>query len=323
MGAVKLAQLGGIISIKVIFMTLQQLKYIITIAETGSITMAASRLFIAQPSLSKSVAELEKEMGITIFNRSNRGVYLSEDGTKFLSYARQIVEQAEILESEYKSAPPPRRAFAVSSQHYAFVVNAFVELVREYGREKYEFTLRELKTAEIIDDVRNHRSDIGILFLCRFNREVLLHILQSEDMRFIPLFTALPHVFVSKHSPLASRKSVTLDDLRPFPRLTYDQGMKNSFYFAEELHITAESPKNIVVSDRATLFNLLIGLDGYTISSGVLSSDLNGSDIVSIPLESDETMEIGYITSLDHPMTEMTKRYLEHLEGYISSYYEK
>lgn len=301
-------------------MTLQQLKYIITIAECGSITTAAGRLFIAQPSLSKSVAELEKEMGITIFNRSNRGVYLSEDGTKFLSYARQIVEQAELLESEYKSAPPPRRAFAVSSQHYAFVVNAFVELVREYGRDKYEFTLRELKTAEIIEDVRTHRSDIGVLFLSNFNREVIRHILQNEEIRFETLFTAKPHVFVSRDNPLVGKEIVTLDDLKDFPRLTYDQGVKNSFYFAEELHITAESPKNIIVSDRATLFNLLIGLDGYTISSGILSSDLNGDNIVSIPLESKEIMEIGYITATDRQISEMTNRYLEHLKKYIANY---
>lgn len=301
-------------------MTLQQLKYLIEIAETGSITMAAQRLYIAQPSLSKSVAELEKEMGITIFNRSNRGVYLSEDGTKFLSYARQIVEQAELLENEYKAAPPPRRAFSVSAQHYAFVVNAFVELVREYGKDKYEFTLRELKTAEIIEDVRTHRSDIGILFMSNFNREVIRHILQSEEMQFVKLFTAEPHVFVSKQNPLVGRKTVTLDDLKEYPRLTYDQGIKNSFYFAEELHITAESPKNIIVSDRATLFNLLIGLDGYTISSGILSSDLNGDNIVAIPLESDERMEIGYITTTDRPMNTITQRYLEHLNGYIENY---
>ena len=301
-------------------MTLQQLKYIIVIAETGSITMAAERLFIAQPSLSKAVAELEKEMGISIFNRSNRGVYLSEEGTKFLSYARQIVEQAELLESEYKAAPPPNRAFAVSSQHYAFVVNAFVELVREYGRDKYEFSLRELKTAEIIEDVRTHRSDIGVLYLSKFNREVVRHILQSEDLKFESLFTAKPHVFVSRNNPLVGRKTVTLDELKAFPRLTYDQGVKNSFYFAEELHITAESPKNIVVSDRATLFNLLIGLDGYTISSGVLSSDLNGDNIVSIPLESDETMEIGYVTTTDRPMNSITLRYIEHLRQYIANY---
>ena len=308
------------ISMEVKYMTLQQLRYIIMIAETGSITMAAERLFIAQPSLSKSVSELEKEMGLTIFNRSNRGVYLSEEGTKFLSYARQIVEQAELLESEYKSAPPPNRAFAVSSQHYAFVVNAFVELVREYGKDKYEFTLRELKTAEIIEDIRTHRSDIGVLYLSRFNREVIQHILHGEDIKFETLFTAKPHVFVSRHNPLVGRKSVTLDDLKDFPRLTYDQGVKNSFYFAEELHITANSPKNIIVSDRATLFNLLIGLDGYTISSGILSTDLNGSDIVSIPLESDESMEIGYIITTDRPMNKLTKRYLEHLERYISNY---
>ncbi|MDD7517905.1 LysR family transcriptional regulator [Ruminococcus flavefaciens] len=301
-------------------MTLQQLKYIIVIAETGSITMAAERLFIAQPSLSKAVAELEKEMGISIFNRSNRGVYLSEEGTKFLSYARQIVEQAELLESEYKAAPPPNRAFAVSSQHYAFVVNAFVELVREYGRDKYEFSLRELKTAEIIEDVRTHRSDIGVLYLSKFNREVVRHILQSEDLKFESLFTAKPHVFVSRNNPLVGRKTVTLDELKAFPRLTYDQGVKNSFYFAEELHITAESPKNIVVSDRATLFNLLIGLDGYTISSGVLSSDLNGDNIVSIPLESDEAMEIGYVTTTDRPMNSITLRYIEHLRQYIANY---
>lgn len=301
-------------------MTLNQLKYVIEIAETGSVTAAAQRLFIAQPSLSKAVSELEKEMGITIFARTNRGVYLTEDGTKFLSYARQITEQTELLESEYKSAPPPRRVFSVSSQHYAFVVNAFVELVREYGRDKYEFTLRELKTAEIIEDVRTHRSDIGILYLSRFNREVIMHILQNEEIRYEKLFTAKPHVFVSRSNPLIGKKSVTLEDLKAYPRLTYDQGVKNSFYFAEELHITEYAPKSIIVSDRATLFNLLIGLDGYTISSGVLSSDLNGDNIVSIPLESDEQMDIGYIVSSDRPPDNMTERYLDHLKSYIANY---
>lgn len=199
-------------------------------------------------------------------------------------------------------------------------MNAFVELVREYGRDKYEFTLRELKTAEIIEDVRTHRSDIGVLFLSNFNREVIRHILQNEEIRFETLFTAKPHVFVSRDNPLVGKEIVTLDDLKDFPRLTYDQGVKNSFYFAEELHITAESPKNIVVSDRATLFNLLIGLDGYTISSGILSSDLNGDNIVSIPLESKEIMEIGYITATDRQISEMTNRYLEHLKNYIANY---
>ncbi len=301
-------------------MTIQQLKYVIAIAECGSISMAAERMFVAQPSVSKSVAELEKEMGITIFNRSNKGVYLSEDGTNFLSYARQVIEQTELLERQFKAAAPTRRVFAVSSQHYAFVVNAFVELVKEYGKDKYEFTLRELKTAEIIEDIRTRRSDIGILFMSRFNREVITHILANEDMEFVKLFTAKPHVFVSKKNPLAGKKKITLEDLKEYTRLTYDQGLKNSFYFSEELHITEESPKNIVVSDRATLFNLLIGLDGYTISSGVLSSDLNGENIVAIPLVSDEYMDIGYITLKDRPLNAITNRYIEHLASYIKDY---
>lgn len=301
-------------------MTLQQLKYIIAIAECSSITSAAQKLLVAQPSLSKSVSELEKEMGITIFCRNNRGVYLSDEGSKFLSYARQVVEQAELLEQQYKKKETIRRVFSISAQHYAFVVNAFVALVKEYGEIKYEFTLRESRTHDIIEDVRTSRSELGVLFLSVFNREVVLRILHNADLKFSSLFTAKPHVFVSRDNPLSHKKRVTLDDLKVFPRLTYEQGINNSFYYSEELHSTEESPKSIIVTDRATLFNLLIGLNGYTISSGILSSDLNGTDIVSIPLESDEIMEIGYISPTDRPLSAVSERYLEHLKKYIENY---
>lgn len=301
-------------------MTLQQLKYVIQIVQYGSITMAAQKLYITQPSLSKAVSELEQEMGITIFLRSNRGVILSEEGTKFLSYARQVVEQAELLEQTYKHNEPVKRVFAVSSQHYAFSVNAFVALVKEYGQEKYEFSLRELRTNDIIEDVYTQRSELGILFLSNFNHEIILRILKNKDLQFVKEFTAKPHVFVSRKNPLAVRKSVTRKDLLSYPRLTYDQGINNSFYFSEELHSTDESPKSIIVSDRATLFNLLIGLDGYTISSGILSSDLNGTDIISIPLESDERMEIGYIHTTDCPLSKLATRYMEHFRTYINNY---
>ena len=296
-------------------MTLQQLKYIIQIVQYGSITMAAQKLYVTQPSLSKAVSELEQEMGITIFSRSNRGVILSEEGTKFLSYARQVVEQAELLEQTYKYGEPVKRIFAVSSQHYAFVA-----LVKEYGKDKYEFSLRELRTNDIIEDVYTQRSELGIIFLSNFNREVLMRILKNKELQFVPEFTAKPHVFVSRKNPLADKKTVSREDLRLYPRLTYDQGINNSFYFSEELHSTDDSPKSIIVSDRATLFNLLIGLDGYTISSGILSIDLNGTDIVSIPLESDEIMEVGYIHISDRPLSPIARRYLEHFRTYISNY---
>ena len=301
-------------------MTLQQLRYAIAVADAGSITAAAARLFIAQPSLSKALSELEAEMGVTIFERSARGVRPTEDGTRFLSYARQVVEQADLLESQFVHGTPVRRVFAVSSQHYAFVVNAFVELVREIGRERYEFSLREGTTAGIIDDVRTQRSEVGVIYRSEFNREVITGAVRRADLRFEPLFVAAPHVFVSRTSPLAGRESVTLDDLAPFPRLSYDQGKQNSFYFSEELHPTQMVDNQIVVTDRATLFNLLIGLDGYTISSGILSADLNGEDIVSVPLESDERMEVGLLRLAGRPLSPVAARYVEHLREYVAGY---
>ncbi|MCU6763468.1 Cys regulon transcriptional activator [uncultured Roseburia sp.] len=297
-------------------MTLQQLKYVIQIVQSGSISGAAQKLFITQPSLSKAVTDLEKEMGITIFCRNNRGVYLSEEGTRFLAYARQVVEQAQLLEQKYKKGTPVRRVFAISAQHYAFVVNAFVELIKEYGKNKYEFSLRESKTFDIIEDVRTKRSELGILFLNDFNHDVMMRMFEKAELSFVPLFLARPHVFVSRKNPLAGKEKVAMADLQDYPRLTYEQGINNSFYFAEEPYSTEESPKSIVVTDRATLFNLLIGLNGYTICSGILSSDLNGTEIVSVPLAREEKMEIGYIHAAEMPLSETAKRYLEHLNKY-------
>lgn len=301
-------------------MTLQQLRYIIAIAETGSITSAADKLLVSQPSLSKVVNQIEEEMGITIFNRNNRGVYLSEEGLSFLSYSRQVVEQADLLENKYKNKEKQRRVFSITSHHYAFVVNAFVALVKEYGENKYEFSLRETLTNNIIEDVRTSRSEIGVLFLSDFNRKVILKMLEDADLKFTKLFAVKPHIFVSRKNPLAKEKIVKLSDLKNFPRLLYDQGIKNSFYFAEEPQPIIDSNKNIIVTDRATIFNLMIGLNGYTIASGVLSSDLNGIEIVAIPLQTDEIMEIGYIKNIDRPLSKICISYINHLKKYIKFY---
>lgn len=301
-------------------MTLQQLRYIIQVVHSGSIHNAAQELFITQPTLSKSIMELEKEMGITIFYRTNRGVSLTDDGIKFLSYAKQVVEQADLLEGQFKSENSIKRTFAVASQHYAFVVNAFIELVKELGKDEYEFSLKELRTYEIMEEIRTRRSEIGILYLSNFNSEILKRNLVTNDLKFEKLFTARPHVFFGKNHPLADRKSVSLEDLTDYPRFSYDQGINNSFYFAEELHSVEYARKSIVVTDRATLFNLLIGLDGYTISSGILSRELNGDNLVAIPLESDETMELVYLYSNDNPISPVGKKYIEILKNYVEKY---
>lgn len=301
-------------------MTLQQLKYVITISKSGSMHTAADELFITQPNLSKAIKDLETEMGITIFNRTNKGVLLTDDGTKFLSYARQVVEQANLLEDIYKNKESIKRIFAISSQHYGFVVNAFVKLVETLGKDIYEFSLRECKTYDVINDVKDGRSELGVIYFSRFNSEIMKKVISANGLSYEFLFEAKPHVLLSKNHPLASKESLTLDDLDAYPRLSYDQGLNNSFYYSEEPHALESVSKAIVVSDRATLFNILIGLNGYTISSGMISSSLDGNNIISIPLETYEVMDLVYIYDSDKPMKEITKQYLEILREYINGH---
>lgn len=298
-------------------MRIQQLKYIIKIVETGSMNEASKHLFVTQPSLSNAVRELEEEMNIKIFTRSTRGITLTSDGVEFLSYARQIVEQTELLEERYKYNREKKELFAVSAQHYAFVVESFASILRENDMRNYELILRETRTHEVIDDVRDFRSEIGVLYLNDFNRDVLTKLFLDNNLEFTPLFQAVPHVFISKHHPLANKTSVTLDEMAEFPYLSYEQGERNSFYFSEEILSTARHDKSIVVSDRATLFNLLIGLDGYTISTGILNSDLNGDDIFSVPLQVDEKIEIGYIRHKKGLLTELGQRFLKELKAKV------
>ncbi|GAX47247.1 LysR family transcriptional regulator [Lactococcus reticulitermitis] len=298
-------------------MRIQQLKYIIKIVETGSMNEASKHLFVTQPSLSNAVRELEEEMGIKIFTRSTRGITLTSDGAEFLSYARQIVEQTELLEERYKYKHEKKELFAVSAQHYAFVVESFASILRENDMRNYELILRETRTHEVIADVRDFRSEIGVLYLNDFNRDVLTKLFLDNNLEFTPLFQTVPHVFISKHHPLANQTSVTIDEMAAFPYLSYEQGERNSFYFSEEILSTARHDKSIVVSDRATLFNLLIGLDGYTISTGILNSDLNGDDIVSVPLQVDEQIEIGYICHKKGLLSELGQRFLKELKAKV------
>ncbi len=299
-------------------MTLTQLRYVAKVAECGSITEAARQLYISQPSLSSAVRELEAELGIVIFNRSARGISLTPDGSEFLSYARQILEQTELVEQRYAHARPSKRLFAISSQHYAFVVNAFVRLLESVEADEYEMTLRESRTYEIIEDVAGYRSELGVLYLSSFNEKVLRKLMRENHLSYTPLFDARPHVFVSTSHPLARAASVTLADLDAYPYLCYEQGTHNSLYFSEELLPFESHRKTIVLTDRATLFNLLRGVNGYTISSGVLNSDLNGDDIASVPLDTDETMQLGYLTNDRARLSPMATRYLEELRSLIA-----
>lgn len=300
-------------------MTLQQLRYVVTIAETGNITEAAKRLFISQPSLTKAVRELETEMHITIFKRTNKGVIISNEGDTFLSYARQVLEQANLLEEKFKSTDRQSPRFSVSCQHYSFAVNAFVDVIRQFDAKSYDFTLRETQTHEIIEDVSRLKSEIGILYTSAKNEEIILRLLKQNSLKFDELFVAKPHVFISSKHPLADREILELKDLEEYPYLSFEQGEYNSFYFSEEILSTLGRNKNIKVRDRATLFNLVIGLNGYTVSSGVISRRLNGESIIAKPLKVDEYMRIGTITRNDMPLSIYGQAYIEALERHINA----
>ncbi|WP_106766355.1 LysR family transcriptional regulator [Paenibacillus faecalis] len=299
-------------------MTLQQLKYVIEVANRGSMNEAARRLFISQPSLSNAIRDLEEEFQIEIFERTNKGISLSKEGTEFLGYARQVVEQAELLETRYGNKKPSPQHFSVSTQHYAFAVNAFVNLVRKYGQEEYELALRETKTYEIIQDVKTLRSEIGILYMNEFNEKVINKLLKDAGLQFNSLFTAKPHIFISIKNPLAKQSVVTIEQLENYPYLSFDQGEYNSFHFSEEILSTLSRKKSITVNDRATLFNLLIGLNGYTISTGVLSADLNGNEIIPVPLESKESINVGWISHKNISLSKLAISYVEALHEAIA-----
>lgn len=295
-------------------MRIQQLEYLIKVAETQSITRAAKELYISQPSLSNAMKELEKEMDVTLFRRGQKGVTLTSEGEEFLSYARQIIEQIGLMNRRYIEKEGPKPIFSIASQHYAFVVDAFVRLLKEIDQKDYQATLKELRTYEVIEDVSTIKSELGIIYLSNYNRQVVMGVLKEQNLSFTSLHIAQPHIFIHKEHPLATKSHIDLADLQPYPKLSYEQGHYNSFYYWEEVLADHLSRKSIIVSDRATLFNLVIGLNGYTISSGIINSDLNGDEIIAKKLVSTEKIEIGYITNNLHELSSIALNYIDLLK---------
>ena len=295
-------------------MTLQQLKYVDAVASCGSVSEAARRVFATQPTLTESIRSLEEELRIAIFTRSSRGVSVTREGEEFLASARQILDDAARIQSKYTGKAVRRPQFAVSCQHYAFAVEAFMEVVKANGADSYDFTLRETVTSEIIDDVARHRSEIGVLYLSRRNERAIMKILKKEELRFEELFVSRPHVFLGKRHPLAKKKGgISPKELDAYPFISFEQGVENALYFAEEVMPSIDRKKNIRVRDRATMTNLILGLDGYTIASGALSRELNGPDIVAVPLKMDDFIRVGLVLRDGIPLSDAGKAFVEEI----------
>ena len=294
-------------------MTLNQLQYVTVIADTRSMNEAARILYISQPSLSAAVKELEKELGIELFRRTNRGVIPTPQGEEFLGYARQVTEQSRLLQERFIEKKNSKKRFSVSMQHYTFAVKAFVELVRQFGMEEYEFAIHETRTVDVIEDVKNFRSEIGVLYVNDFNRKVLMKLFAESELEFTGMLECGIYVYLWKGHPLAGRKEIALEELQEYPCLAFEQGSHNSFYFAEEVLSTYQYKRLIKADDRATLLNLMVGLGGYTLCSGIICESLNGSDYCAVKLKSDEVMTIGYVKRKDMTLSQLGQKYLEEL----------
>ena len=296
-------------------MTLQQLKYALTIADCGSMNEAAKQLFISQPSLSETMKELETEIGLDIFLRSNRGIVITPEGEEFLGYARQVTEQFGLLQSKYIDKKVKEK-FSVSTQHYTFAVKAFVETVKQIGMEQYEFAVHETTTISVIENVKNFKSEIGVLYENDFNEKVLNKMFKENGLEFVELFSCDTFVYLWSGHPLAKQDVITMEELDEYPCLSFDQGKNNSLYLAEEMKSTYEYKRLIKANDRATLLNLMIGLNAYTLCSGIICEDLNGNDYKAVPLKETEKMRIGYIKRKGAKVSHIGELYIEELKKY-------
>lgn len=296
-------------------MTIQQMQQIVTIAESGSMNEASKKLFVSQPNLSAVVRDMEEELGINLFLRNNRGITITQEGEEFLGYARQVLQQYELLEHRY-IGKNVKKKFSVSMLHYSFAVKAFVEMVKQVGMDDYEFAVHETQTKQVIENVRDRRSELGILFLSDFNRQVLEKIFKENQLVFTELFVCDTFVYIWKKHPLADRDVICMEDLQEYPCLAFEQQQNNSFYFSEEMKSTYEYKKIIKADDRATMLNLMVGLNGYTLCSGVICEELNGSDYIAVPLKESEKMHIGYVQHKGASISPIGEIYLRELGKY-------
>lgn len=302
-------------------MTLQQMFYAITIAECGSMNKAAEKLYIAQSTLTSAIRELEREAGFPVFIRTSRGITPTSEGAEFLSDIRTLYQHYDLVRQKYDDEGDYKRKFGVSTQHYSFAVKAFVEMTKHYDMKQFDFAIRETRTRSVIEDVGMLKSEIGILYMNSANKKVLTKLLTERELLFHPLISCDAYVYLYRGHPLAAKSSLGFDELKPYPCLSFEQG-DDGYYFAEEILSENVYPRTIKACDRATILNLMVGLNGYTLCSGIISGDLNGDDYVVVPYREDDenpnsVMEIGYLTKKNSVMSEMGETYLREIRAVL------
>ena len=303
-------------------MTLQQIYYALKVAAVGSMNKAAEKLYISQPTLTSAIKEMESELGFAIFNRFSKGVSLTPEGKDFLDRARQLYQEYELLMDRYGDAAKLKQKFAVSTQHYSFAVKAFVDTIRHYDTLNYEFAIRETKTYEVIQDVATSRSELGILFESSFNKKMINKLLTENGLVFRPLGECMAYVYLHKSHPLALKEEICFEELADYPCLSFEQGDVSSAFLAEEILSDREYDRIIKANDRATMLNLMIGVNGYTLCSGIVCEELNGGDYCVVPFHADEdnpnsVMTIGYVVKKGSRLSKIGDIYIEEIKKYM------
>ncbi len=297
-------------------MTILQLKYVIAIDEECSMRKAADRLYVSQPGLSSAVRDLERELGIQIFQRVHNGVVTTSAGASFIAYARSAVEQFERVEEKYLGKGNDKPSFSVSMQHYTVAVNAFIETVKEYDLDEYQFSINETQTSEVIEDVKTMKSEVGVIALSDFNKNTFKKIFADASLEFNEIFSRNTYAYLSKRHPLADREEISLEELQDYPCMVFDQGSNTSFYYREEALATYDYKKVISTNERATSMELMLGLNGYAVGAAMLGDSINSSEIIAIKLKEEETLTFGYIVRKGGELSEMAQTFIEKLQQY-------
>jgi len=298
-------------------MTILQLKYVVAIASSVSMREAAGKLFISQPALSATIRDLEEEIGIRIFDRNNKGIKLTEEGTEFLSFAKQAVSQYELVENKYLSSDDEKEYYSISMQHYVFAIHAFVKAISSRDSDNYSYLIKETRTDEVLQNVRDFKSEIGVISYSASNRQVIEKLFKEYELEFTPLMVCDTYAYLNKAHPLADRTELSLDDLREYPCVTFDQTNDSEYYLSEEALSAYSFDKIIRSNDRATSCEIINLLNGFAIGTGIMidSYALNDS-FISIKLTEEDPLTIGYITKRKHVLSDFGRLYIKELEGY-------
>lgn len=301
-------------------MTIIQLKYVIALANASSMREAASKLFVSQPALSATIRELEEELGIKIFERNNKGIALTNEGREFLTYAKQAVSQYQVIEDRYVESEKDKVHFSVSMQHYVFAVKAFLNAIREFSYSKYTYSVQETKTDEVLINVRDLKSEIGIISYSKGNENIFRKLFREYGLSFHPLMVRDTYAYLWKDHPLADREEISLEDLKEYPCISFDQSSESEFYLSEEALGEYDFVKRIKSNDRATSMEIMAGMNGFSIGTGIMTESVAiSNDLVCIKLKEDDPLTIGYIIRTGNALSDIGQRYVEELEKYKES----